>query len=168
MSESLVEIARRQIQFARDYTLSLIEDVDDSLWYFRPHDSVTHVAWQVGHLAMAEYGLCLFRIRGRTSADSELMSSAFRKKFMRGTTPVETAENNPSPEEIRDVLQRVHERAMRELAVYDDAQLQDPIDEPYAVFNTKLGALLFCSKHEMLHAGQIGLLRRFLGKSPRR
>ena len=33
---------------------------------------------------------------------------------------------------------------------------------------TKLGALFFCSVHEMMHAGQIGLLRRLLGKSPLR
>jgi hypothetical protein len=42
---------------------------------------------QVGHLAMAQYGLCLFRIRGRQSEDAELMSSAFRKKYFKGTTP---------------------------------------------------------------------------------
>jgi hypothetical protein len=31
-----------------------------------------------------------------------------------------------------------------------------------------LDALLFSSKHEMLHAGQIGLLRRLFGKQPLR
>jgi hypothetical protein len=31
---------------------------------------------------------------------------------------------------------------------------------------TRLGALLFSSHHEMLHAGQIGVLRRLLGKAP--
>jgi hypothetical protein len=37
---------------------------------------------------------------------------------------------------------------------------------PYAAFATKFGGLLFCSHHEMLHAGQIGLLRRLIGKAP--
>ena len=31
---------------------------------------------------------------------------------------------------------------------------------------TKLRALLWCARHEMLHAGQIGLLRRHLGYPP--
>jgi len=39
---------------------------------------------------------------------------------------------------------------------------------PYAVHANKLGGLIFCSHHEMLHAGQIGLLRRLLGKQPLR
>jgi hypothetical protein len=45
-------------------------------------------------------------------------------------------------------------------------QLKEPVDMPYAVEATKLGSLLFCSHHEMLHAGQLGLLRRLLGKQP--
>ena len=32
--------------------------------------------------------------------------------------------------------------------------------------STKLLALLWCAHHEMLHAGQIGLLRRHLGYPP--
>ncbi len=31
---------------------------------------------------------------------------------------------------------------------------------------TKLRALLWCAHHEMLHAGQMGLLRRHLGYPP--
>lgn len=161
-----LEVARKQIEFARGYTKSLIADVEDELWFTIPEGCVTHVAWQVGHLAMAQYGLCLFRIRGRQSEDSELMSSAFRKKYFKGTTPDPDPAKNPPVEEIRTVFQRVYEQAVAEMANYREADLQDPIDEPYAAFNTKLGGLLFCSHHEMMHAGQIGLLRRLLGKPP--
>jgi uncharacterized damage-inducible protein DinB len=62
----------------------------------------------------------------------------------------------------------VHQQALKELPVCTQQQLAEPSDEPYAVTPTKLGALFFCSHHEMLHAGQIGLLRRLLGKSPLR
>jgi len=161
-----LEIARKQIEFAREYTRSLIQDVEDELWFTIPAGCVTHVAWQVGHLAMAQYGLCLYRIRGRRSEDSELMSSAFRKKYFKGTKPDPDASNNPSVEEIRAVFERVYEQTVLEMATFDEATLQETIDEPYAAYNTKLGGLLFCSHHEMMHAGQIGLLRRLLGKSP--
>ena len=110
--DSPLELAIKQIAFARSYTLSLLEDYDDAQWFTVPEECTTHVAWQVAHLAMAQYGLCLFRQRGR--ADS----------------------------------------------------LSESIDKPYAVYPNKLGALVFCSHHEMLHAGQIGLLRRLLGKTP--
>ena len=36
----------------------------------------------------------------------------------------------------------------------------------YTESPTKFGALQHCSMQEMLHAGQIGLLRRLLGMTP--
>jgi len=164
--ESRLEIACKQIQEAREYTLTLLEELSDEDWFRKPAEVTTHVAWQVGHLAMAEYGLCLFRIRGRRSEDLDLMSGKFRKQFSRGSTPKSDPSIYPSPADIRSVFDRVHEQAMTELADCSEQNLDETIDEPYAVYNTKLGALYFCAHHEMLHAGQIGLLRRLLGKPP--
>ena len=161
-----LDIARRQIISARKYTKSLLADLDPGCWFTQPAGASTHVAWQVGHLAMAQYGLVLFRQRGRQLADSDLMSSRFRKTFSKGSQPDPTADNNPSPEEIQRVFQQVYEQALEELTAYPLDQLDDPVDEPYAAYATKYGALLFCAHHEMLHAGQIGLLRRLLGNSP--
>ncbi len=169
MSDTVhLDIARKQIEFAREYTLSLIGDIDDADWFRMPSDGVTHLAWQVGHLAMAQYGLGLYRLRGRQEIDKELMPSAFRKQFSKGSTPDPDAAKNPSPAEIRQVFDRVHAQVLEELTGYTDAELDTPVDPPHAVFNTKLGGLFFCSQHEMMHAGQIGLLRLLLGKSPLR
>jgi hypothetical protein len=161
-----LEIAIKQIQFSREYMLSLIADVDDADWFRMPAGASTHVGWQVGHLAMAQYGLCLFRQRGRAMSDSELMSSSFRKQFSKGSKPEADVAKNPSPQEIRDVLKRVYDQSMLELPQLTEATLNEPVDMPYSVFPTKLGALFFCAQHEMIHAGQIGLLRRLLGQEP--
>ena len=103
MTGNRLELVRQQIQFSREYTLSLLADIDDDDWFRQPQEGVTHVAWQVGHLAMAQYGLGLFRMRGRRAEDAALMSGSFRKKFSKGSLPDPAAENNPSPAEIRDV-----------------------------------------------------------------
>ena len=161
-----LELAVKQIEFARNYTLTLLDGLPDDDWFAQRAEGITHIAWQVGHLAMAQYGLCLFRVRGRSADDTQLMNSRFRKQFSKGSTPNAVAEENPSPDEIRAVLQRVHSQALSELADYDDLSLSEPVDEPYVVYSTKLGALFFCAHHEMIHAGQIGLLRRLLGKPP--
>jgi hypothetical protein len=165
-NRSRLDVALRQIEFAREYTLSLIDDFDEKQWFTTPQGSVTHLAWQLGHLAVAQYGLCLFRIRGRLPLDSDLMSSTFRKKFSKGTTPDPAPQSNPPPSEIRAVFDQVHQQAKAELAGLTDRDLADAIDMPYAVEATKLGGLYFCALHEMLHAGQIGALRRLLGKEP--
>jgi hypothetical protein len=168
MSDLRLELACQQIEFARQYTLSLLADMDEADWFWRPPQGVTHVAWQVGHLAMAQYGLCLFRMRGRRSADGQLMSSTFRKKFSKGSTPDPDPATHPSPTEIRDVLDRVHRQTMEELPGYSDAVLNESIEEPYAIFPVRLGSLFFCAMHEMVHAGQLGLLRRLMGKATTR
>lgn len=164
--DTKLELARKQIEFARAYTKTLLADVEPDEWFKIPEGCVSHLAWQVGHLAMAQYGLCLFRIRGRQPIDTELMSSSFRKKYSKGTTPDPDPANNPAPEEICQVFEDVYEQTMQELPGYDETMLNEPVDMPYAAYATKLGGLLFCSHHEMIHAGQIGLLRRLLGKSP--
>jgi hypothetical protein len=161
-----LELVIGQIKFAREYTLSLLNDLAPDDWFRQPTEGVSHLAWQIGHLAMAQYGLCLFRMRGRAEIDMELMSSAFRKKFSKGTTPDPDPHANPAPEEIHAVFDRVFEQSMLELPQISEAQLDEPVDMPYAAFATKFGGLLFCSHHEMLHAGQIGLLRRLIGKAP--
>ena len=165
-AESRLTLAIDQIRFAREYTLSLLADIDSVDWFRQPVTGISHIAWQVGHIAMAQYGLCLFRIRGRADIDTDLMSSSFRKKFSKGTTPDPDPARNPSVEEIRGVFERVFEQSMVELPGVTEPNLDEPVDMPYTAVATKFGGLLFCSHHEMLHAGQIGLLRRQLGKVP--
>ena len=150
-----LELAIKQIEFARGYTLSILAEIDEQNWFAMPAACPTHVAWQVGHLAMAEYGLCLFRQRGRQEIDSELMSSSFRKQFSRGSVPEAEASKYPSPAEIRAVFDHVHAQVLKEAPAFTAEQLKEPVDMPYAAEATKLGALLFCSHHEMLHGGQL-------------
>jgi len=161
-----LQLAIEQIKFARGYTLTLLGDIQGDDWFRVPAGVTTHLAWQVGHLAMAEYGLCLFRQRGRKSEDLELMPSKFRKQFSRGSEPDPVPANHASPDELLAAFHRIHEQCLGEMATFSPESLAEAVDMPYAVYPNKLGSLLFCSHHEMIHAGQIGLLRRLLGKSP--
>jgi hypothetical protein len=165
---SHIDLARQQIEFARQYTSGLIKDIDDSEWFKQPNGVKTHVAWQIGHLAMAEYALTMIRVRGKEPSDEKIISASFFRKFQKGTRPESEASFYPSPTDIRVVWHRVHQHAMEELTRYSDDQLDVKLPKPHAVFDTKLGSVFFCSAHELIHAGQIGLLRRLLGKEPLR
>ena len=166
MSRDRLEIAVSQIEFARRYTLGLVEDVEEDEWFRQLDDCPTHLAWQLGHLAMAQYALTMIRIRGKEPEDEALISKAFFRAFQKGTTPEFDATKYPPPAEIRETLARVHAASLAELSNCTDEELDASLPEPHAVFDTKLGSVFFCSAHEMLHAGQIGLLRRMLGKVP--
>jgi hypothetical protein len=165
ISERL-QIAKAQIQSARDYMLSNLEGLETDDWFWMPEGGPSHIAWQVGHLAMAQYGLTLFRQRGRADIDTQLMSGKFRKRFMKGTTPNPDRENHPQPNEILEVLHRVNDQMNVEIDSFDGDQLDEPVEMPYAVSPTRYGSLIFAGNHEMLHAGQIGMLRRMMGKDP--
>ncbi len=164
MTEPLIDVARRQIEFARNYTQSLLEDIEDDDWFRMPDGCVSHIAWQVGHLSMAQYMLTLFRMRGKLPEDEELIPKVMLKKFIKGSVPDPDPANHPPLSEIRDVFGRVYDQLMAELPNYRDDDLQESVVEPYVAYKNKLGSLFFCASHEMLHAGQIGLIRRLLGK----
>lgn len=155
-----------QIEFARNYTLQLLDATPRDRWYEIPSGSVTNIAWQVGHLAVSQYGLLMFRMRGRRPEDLELIPGRFRKTFGRGGTPPESSDGHPSPKELIDKLGDIHRQAVDEISAIDPATLLEEVEMPYAVFPCKLGAILFCPMHESLHAGQIGLTRRGLGLDP--
>jgi hypothetical protein len=161
-----LSVAIQQIEFARNYTLSLLAETDEADWYQRPAGCPTHLAWQVGHLAMAEYGLCLFRQRGRQEVDREIMPSEFRKAFSRGSQPAVDLTKFMPAADIRAIFDRVHAQVLKEAPTFGAEQLKEVVEAPFAVEATKLGSLYFCSHHEMIHAGQIGLIRRLLGQHP--
>jgi hypothetical protein len=117
---------------------------------------------------MAEYGLTMLRLRGKEPEDQKFIDNDFLRRFGKGTEPSPNPGDYPSAAEILAVYHGVHVEALRELALYQDANLEVKLPEPHAVFDTKMGSVYFCSAHEMLHAGQIGLLRRLLGKRPLR
>lgn len=166
MARQMLTGALGQIEFARRYTLELLDATPRERWFDIPEGLPTHVAWQVGHLTVSQYGLLLFRIRGRSPEDLDLIPGKFRKAFSRGSVPASDPTGHPTPDELVERLNRVHEIAMDELPRVDAEVLLEPVEMPYAAYPNKLGAILFCPLHEHIHAGQIGLLRRAIGLAP--
>jgi hypothetical protein len=163
---SRLQLAIDQIVFARNYTLGLPDQTPTADWLQQPPGGVSHIGWQVGHLAFAEYRLALWRIHGQRPEDDALFSREFVDQFGANSAPHADAARYPAPAEIRAVLDKVHEQALRELPTLSEADLNQPVPHPHRFAKTKLLALLWCAHHEMVHAGQIGLLRRQLGHPP--
>ena len=159
-----LQLAIEQIIFARKYTIGLLDHTKVDDWFRQPPGSVTHVGWQLGHIAFSEYRLALWRIRGPQPQDEALFSAEFKRLF--GANSVPQADSTFPPDDIRAALDRVHEQVLRELPELDEGELDQPVAHPHPFAKTKLLALMWCAHHEMLHAGQIGLVRRHLGYPP--
>jgi hypothetical protein len=110
------DLLLKQTAWARQYTRQLIDSIPEELWYVQPSGLKTHVAWQVGHLAVSQYGLMLFRQRGRMPGDLELMPGWLRKQFGRGTTPSESAEGMPTPTDLLAMLDKINAQSHAEVA----------------------------------------------------
>lgn len=148
---------------ARDYTNRVLETIPDADWFTMP-GGVTHVAWQVGHLAAAQYRLGLERIRGARPEDESIMPASFLSAFGRTSVPQADPSANPSVAEIKKVFHAVHQKVMQVIPSYTDQDLEGAIDPPHPIFKTKGEALVWMSQHELIHTGQIALLRRQVGQ----
>ncbi|MCE9562913.1 MAG: DinB family protein, partial [Planctomycetes bacterium] len=153
-----------QIAFVRRYTLERLDTVPLEEWFTIPLGGVSHIAWQVGHIAMAEYRLCLERLRPRTPADEALIPDEFLRVFSRESEPANVTGFLPA--EIRSVFDRVHTQVLAELPTYSDADLDLPVLKPHPLCGTRIASLRYAPLHEMLHCGQLALIRRMLGQKP--
>jgi hypothetical protein len=161
------DLALEQIVSCREYTKELLDNVRPEDWFRIPPAGVTHVGWQAGHLCFAEYRLALLRMRGARPGDEKLLPPNYAELFGANSTPLSDAGKYPGTDEIREVLDRVHKQVMAELSELPESELDDPTAAlPHPIAKTKLWALLWCAQHEMVHAGQIGLIRRQLGYDP--
>jgi hypothetical protein len=163
---SRLRLAIDQIVFARNYTIRLLVQTPTEQWFRMPPGNVSHISWQVGHLAFAEYRLALWRLRSVRTEDTLLIPKQFVQLFGPDSVPYPDPAKYPSQTEIRATLDLVHEQVLRELSALNEDELDQPVPHPNPIAKTRLTALLWCSHHEMLHAGQIGLLRHQLGNPP--
>jgi len=163
---SRLQLAIEQIRFARRYTLRLLDHTRDEDWCRIPPGGASHIVWQAGHLAFAQYGLALNRIRGPRTEDAELVTDEFLDLFRRLTSAKGDAALYPGPAALRETMQRVHEQVLREAETLDESAADEPGLWPHPVAVSKLDSLVWCAQHELTHAGQIGLLRRQLGYEP--
>jgi DinB family protein len=159
-----LEVAIDRIGRARIYTQQFLDNLTPEEYFWAPSGYTTHIAWQIAHVATSQYNLCLRRLRGRIAEDEAIISEQFVDMFKIGSAPVAGEKNNPPLEEIQRVFGAVHDRVLSELPLVDNAELDWPAEPPHPRFKTKLGAIEYSPLHEYVHAGQIAMLRRLMGK----
>ena len=164
MSQLTAAIA--QINAARQYTLGLLADLPADAWFFMPTPAVTHIAWQVGHISIAQYRLGVAFHREPNPADAAWLPANYRELFGRDSTPQADPSLYPTPAQILANLDEINRHVIAELAQLTDADLDRPVLQAHRFVKTVIEALFWCSRHESIHAGQIALLRRLHGLSP--
>src|ERR1051325_475094 len=138
-----LQLAIDQIQFARNYTIELLEHTPNTDGFRHPSGGVTHVGWQIGHLTYAQYGLTLKRIRGPMPQETGLVPENYAALFGVDSRPSPDAGFYPTQKQLRAAFDNVHEHVIRELQAMTDVHLQEPIPKPHPFIKTKLEALMW-------------------------
>jgi hypothetical protein len=153
--------------FARGYTVELLAQVPEADWFVMPAGCPSHVAWQVGHLAFAEARLVVERVGGRTEVGGGVLPAEYVALFGRSSVPEPDPARHPSLAELRRTFDRIHEAALQTLRDTADSELETLMSgSPHRFCRTKADFARWVSHHEFQHSGQIGLIRRMLGKNP--
>ena len=137
---------------------NVIEGISDDLANKRAGDSVNHIIWIAGHLTNARNGM---------HAIGGYEANPFYPEFFdRGSTLDPKAEYPPISE-IRDKWNTVSPKIsdgfqnLSEEMLVSDAPIKTPI---YGIDSSLHGFLDFLMHHEAYHIGQIGILRKYVGK----
>lgn len=162
------ELTKQRIAFTDTMFREFIDGLEPDLWFRMPNEGVTHIAWQVGHVTIANYGLGMMRIRGKRAEDASLIPESYSSAFGRGSTPSKDQSIYPSPERLVEIYKKVNDQLLAEMETYTLEQLEEPSLPEHPLFKTKFDTLVFLPYHTNQHLGQMGLLRRLAGKDPLR
>lgn len=168
---SRIEFIEQQTIETRLMTKQLIEEVPDDLWYETPEMIHSNIAWQVGHLIIAQMYHSVSVITGSSKKISDVIPLKFYiPKYGMGSDPADHSSIQPNPDELKEQLDFVNEVALAELRKLEDSELDkalEPTRGKHPVATNKYEALTWSFKHEMWHCGQISILKRILGKATR-
>ena len=155
-----------QMDATRRYTHLVLDHVPGERWYDMPADVGSHVAWQVGHITWAQAKLLVSGVCGGERCDA--LPEAYGQWFGKGTSPARREQEHPAPKALCATLDAVHACAVEALGALDDAVLDEPASHATGLIPDKWGLAMWSVRHEMLHIGQVGLIRRAMGMGPYR
>ncbi len=136
-------------------------DLTPAEYLHRPCPGGNCAAWTIGHLILTERSA----LKRHGAADLPELPDGFEKRFARDDTAPKAADYGDVT--ILIPLFKRHRAALIETARrLTPEQLDKPLDKPHPLFATVGEILSFISGHSMMHAGQITVIRRSLGRPP--
>ena len=135
---------------------NVLDGISDAEADVRVRDNVNHIKWLAGHLTSTRFSMGKI---GRLEAEDP-----WAELFSHGHGLREDADY-PSIDAIKAQWNAISGPISAGLANLPDAALSSPAPAKVPVNDDTLGGMLaFLMHHEAYHIGQLGLLRRILGK----
>jgi hypothetical protein len=138
-----------------------LSDLSDADMLVRPVPGANHAAWQLGHLITGEIGL-LANVPGGSQLE---LPAGFAERHGKEAAAAEPPKNFLNKAEYLALFKKVREQTFAKLDKLLDADLDKPNTGRIAEIAPTIGDLfLLVANHQMMHGGQLVVLRRKLGK----
>lgn len=138
-----------------------LRDLYDQDLLVRPHPSAHHAAWQLGHLILSE---CQMVRAIRPACACELPADFVAKHDKAAAVKSQLSDFCPK-EVYLSLMEKVRDATFAALEEVPHDELSKPGPESMRSYAPTIGSVfLAIANHEMMHSGQIAVLRRVLGK----
>ncbi len=136
---------------------NVIVDINDEEAEIKLVPGINNIKWLAGHLVWGQRGLA-----GMSGVQREIVWIDLYDTQI--SQPPEPEIKTPSMEEIKEAWNQYSSAIRDGLEKLTDEALNIPIEFPLPSFRTQEGLWTFINHHQAYTIGQIGILRRALGK----
>jgi hypothetical protein len=142
-------------------TKAYLKDLTAADLLVRPVPGQNHIAWQLGHLLLAEKNF----VDGIKPGSSPKLPTDFEEGHGRDKITIDDPSKYHSPEEYIALIDAQRAATKKVLAELSEAELDAPGPEKMRqMAPTVAHILLLNGNHYMMHVGQYVSVRRMLGK----
>lgn len=163
MANEKLEIGVAALGFSRRITTSLLGDIPEDRLTFQPVAGANHALWVLGHIGVAD-AFFLKEAAGLETPDL----NRWRSLFFAGSNPLPRLIDYPPASEVRRLFDCSRERLIAWAGSLSESQLAAPLPDSIRNFGGSPALLLGnLAVHEGLHAGQLTVIRKALGLTPK-
>ena len=151
-----------QLDKSRTFTLGLADDFEGDQLVHQVFEGSNHCLWILGHLAVTDNAVI-----GQIDPAKSIALEGYWGTVGMGSTPVPDASQYPTRDDLLAVLAERRAVLLELVSGLTDADLDRATTGPFADFAPTIGELLrMVGWHEVMHAGQLSVVRRSLGFAP--
>ncbi len=160
---TIIDIIKSEISSTKDRTNNLIKDLPNEDWMTSPSILNTNINWQIGHIFLANYLHGIASIHGVSEEISQRINiKDYIRFYGMNSNPSDHWEHKPSSNELLSLYNFTFDLIHQSLELLKDSELHDSTEIPNPSAKTKYQALMWLSKHQSWHNGQIAILRRII------
>jgi hypothetical protein len=150
------------VEFGHVVMRLYVGDLTDDELLVRPVPGSNHAAWQVGHLIGSTCGIV-----ESLGHEAPPLPDGFEPAHSRETAGSDDPGRFATRDEYLALMDRVKAASLAAVEATDESALGEPAPESMREYApTVSSALLLLGTHWLMHAGQVAVVRRKLGKPP--